>query len=317
MGNVTRAGGGPGTSSLFDMARGLSKEATKSKQDGQLKVAAKWEGQRTSDPALKVLWTPPAQVDDAALRSLHRSLALSAESGGGDFTVRHVRADGRLSFAAVLMVPDLPGQQDEDGFAGPGLRIFSRDGVELMPGRSLLPAYLDPVSGAVQFRTELPRARAAADKFLKALRKALVRECLWLFSDLEQKGGDVWENFLRGFSWNVKIGVCTDPANRARLQEMLRYRCAGGGGGGGHGGHGGNGGNGVGARWTSLSGYVSRMPESQCHIFFATGRDVQVGAVPRLIGLFFFGVFLCPNSTFFFRGRPCWRVSCRKGRRCC
>ena len=117
---------------------------------------------------------------------------------------------------------------------------------------------MDFVNGAVYCHTPVPVGDKAQAMFTKALRKALVSEMIGLIGEIESKGGDTWDRFYNNFSWNIKMGVCTDFYNRTKLQEFLRFRISG-----------------DSTRWISLRNYVDEMPEHQQHIFFVTNPGLK------------------------------------------
>ncbi len=209
------------------------------------------------NPLPFALATNPEQLSDDDLYEIYKNLVFFQSHEG--LVIKHTNVKGRLSFSAIFLVPDFPISDEEtEGFQNSGLKLFSSEGVQIKPGSSVLPEYLDFVNGAVYCHTPVPVGDKAQAMFTKALRKALVSEMIGLIGEIESKGGDTWDRFYNNFSWNIKMGVCTDFYNRTKLQEFLRFRISG-----------------DSTRWISLRNYVDEMPEHQQHIFFVTNPGLK------------------------------------------
>lgn len=53
------------------------------------------------------------------------------------------------------------------------------------------------------------------------IKKKLVRKVLDMLKKMEP---DVYEEFWKEFSTNIKLGIMEDPTNRTRLSKLLRFR---------------------------------------------------------------------------------------------
>jgi molecular chaperone HtpG len=124
--------------------------------------------------------------------------------------------------------------------------------------KELLPEYLSFVRGVVDapdLNLNISREILQQDRLVRNIRKNLVRKLLELLQGLPSED---YHSFYDEFGAVLKVGIHTDPDNRSRLADLLRYHTTS-----------------STDKWVSLKTYVEEMKPDQKEIYFATGDDLS------------------------------------------
>jgi len=170
----------------------------------------------------------------------------------------HMKFEGTTEYYALLYLPskapwDLFNPEQQHGVQLYCKRVFIMDNC-----KELMPDYLRFVRGLVDapdLNLNVSREILQQDRLVRNIRKNLVKKVLGQLKDME--AGD-YETFWNEFGPILKIGVHTDPDNRKKLSDLLRYKTSK-----------------SGDKWVSLETYVANMPEDQKAIYYITGDDAQ------------------------------------------
>ncbi len=170
----------------------------------------------------------------------------------------HIKLEGTTEYTALLYVPskapiDLFQPEFKHGVHLYCRRVFIMDNC-----KELLPEYFSFVRGVVDapdLNLNISREILQQDRLVRNIRKNLVRKLLEL---LQEMPPDDYHSFYDEFGAVLKVGIHTDPDNRSRLADLLRYRTAS-----------------SGEKWVSLKTYVEGMKPDQKDIYFATGDDLS------------------------------------------
>ena len=168
----------------------------------------------------------------------------------------HLKMEGTTEYTALLYVPgqapfDILSPERKHGVHLYCKRVFIMDDC-----KELIPDYFSFIKGVVDasdLNLNVSREILQQDRLVRNIRRNLVIKLFDLLSGLEI---EKYEKFYNNFGQILKIGFPTDPENRDKLAELVRYRTTRSEG-----------------KLTSLKDYVSRMKPDQKEIYYITGEN--------------------------------------------
>ncbi len=172
----------------------------------------------------------------------------------------HIKAEGTLSYTALLFIPKKASYDFFTKSFKRGLRLYS-NGVMIMDKcEELLPEYFGFVQGLVDspdLSLNISREMLQHDRQLSAiannLKKKIQSELLKLLNNQREK----YEVFYKAFAQSIKYGVYEMYGmNKDFLKDLLLYHSA------------------KEEKLVSLKEYVEKMPEEQKYIYYAAGDSL-------------------------------------------
>jgi molecular chaperone HtpG len=204
------------------------------------------------------LWArPKSEITDEQYKEFYHHVAHAFDD---PWARLHVRAEGVVSYQALLFVPatrplDLYDPQRRHGVKLYVKRVFIAEDLE-----GLMPRYLRFVRGVVDsedLQLNVSRETLQHSPVLAKIKKDLTKRVL---DELERRAkaedGD-YASFWENFGAALKEGIYEDHEQRERLLELARFRSTASDG------------------WVSLADYVARMKPGQEAIFTISGEHLE------------------------------------------
>lgn len=173
----------------------------------------------------------------------------------------HISVDGMVSYNAILYIPENMPYDFYTKEYEKGLELYS-SGVMIMNKCSdLLPDYFGFVKGIVDsedLSLNISREMLQHDRQLKLIAKNIKNKIKGELESMLKNDREKYEKFFKTFGRQLKYGVYSNfGANKDVLQDLLMFYSSNE------------------KKLVTLAEYVSRMPEDQKYIYYASGESID------------------------------------------
>ncbi|MGG3470307.1 molecular chaperone HtpG [Neobacillus pocheonensis] len=173
----------------------------------------------------------------------------------------HISVDGAVRYNAILYIPEnIPFDYYSPEFEK-GLELYSSGVLIMNKCSDLLPDYFSFVKGMVDsedLSLNISREMLQHDRQLKLIAKNISKKIKSELQALMKNEREKYDEFYKSFGRQLKYGVYSDyGTNKEELQDLLMFYSS------------------KEKKMVTLDEYVSRMPEDQKYIYYATGDSIE------------------------------------------
>ncbi|MEC0123708.1 molecular chaperone HtpG [Paenibacillus pabuli] len=184
----------------------------------------------------------------------------------------HISADGAVVYNAILFIPENTPFDYYTKEYEKGLELYSNGVLIMDKCGDLLPDYFGFVKGMVDsedLSLNISREMLQHDRQLSLIAKNIKNKIKSQLQSLLKDERENYEKFYQAFGRQLKYGVYSDyGVNKDTLQDLLLFSSS------------------KEKKLVSLDEYVSRMPEDQKYIYYASGESIErIEKLPQIEGV--------------------------------
>jgi len=184
----------------------------------------------------------------------------------------HISADGAVVYNAIPFIPENTPFDYYTKEYEKGLELYSNGVLIMDKCGDLLPDYFGFVKGMVDsedLSLNISREMLQHDRQLSLIAKNIKNKIKSQLQSLLKDERENYEKFYQAFGRQLKYGVYSDyGVNKDTLQDLLLFTSS------------------KESKLVSLDEYVSRMPEDQKYIYYASGESIsRIEKLPQIEGV--------------------------------
>ncbi|MBE4908446.1 molecular chaperone HtpG [Bacillus luteolus] len=171
----------------------------------------------------------------------------------------HISVDGTIRYNAILYIPEKTPYDFYSKEYEKGLELYSNGVLIMNKCADLVPDYFSFVKGLVDsedLSLNISREMLQHDRQLKLIAKNINKKIKSELQAMLKNEREKYDEFYKSFGRQLKYGVYSDfGSNKDVLQDLLMFYSS------------------KEKKMVTLDEYVSRMPEDQKYIYYATGES--------------------------------------------
>ncbi|MFS0673458.1 molecular chaperone HtpG [Ornithinibacillus sp. 179-J 7C1 HS] len=173
----------------------------------------------------------------------------------------HLSVDGSIRYNAILFIPENRPFDYYSQDYQKGLELYSNGVLIMEKCADLIPDHFSFVKGLVDsedLSLNISREMLQHDRQLKLIAKNINKKIKQQLISLQRDDREKYEKFFEAFGRQLKFGVYNEfGANKDTLKDLLLFYSS------------------KEKKLVTLAEYVSRMPEDQKYIYYATGDSID------------------------------------------
>ncbi len=173
----------------------------------------------------------------------------------------HINAEGTVSYRAILYIPETMPYDYYTKEYEKGLELYSNGVLIMNKCPDLLPDYFSFVKGMVDsedLSLNISREMLQHNRQLNLIAKNIKNKIKSELEHLLKNERDKYEKFYNSFGRQLKYGIYSDfGSNKETLQDLIMFYSS------------------QEKKLATLAEYVSRMPEEQKYIYYASGESIE------------------------------------------
>ncbi|WP_419954253.1 molecular chaperone HtpG [Neobacillus niacini] len=173
----------------------------------------------------------------------------------------HISVDGTIRYNAILYIPEKTPFDFYSKEFEKGLELYSNGVLIMDKCADLLPDHFSFVKGMVDsedLSLNISREMLQHDRQLKLISKNINKKIKSELQSLLRNEREKYEEFYKSFGRQLKYGVYSEfGANKEVLQDLIMFHSS------------------KEKKLVTLDEYVSRMPEDQKYIYYASGDSIE------------------------------------------
>jgi molecular chaperone HtpG len=173
----------------------------------------------------------------------------------------HISVDGTIRYNAILYIPEKTPYNFYSKEFEKGLELYSNGVLIMDKCADLLPDHFSFVKGMVDsedLSLNISREMLQHDRQLKLISKNINKKIKSELQSLLNNEREKYEEFYKSFGRQLKYGVYSEfGANKEVLQDLIMFYSS------------------KEKKLVTLDEYVSRMPEEQKYIYYASGESID------------------------------------------
>lgn len=206
--------------------------------------------------SMKAIWTKSKDdVTEEEYEEFYRHISHNWDS---PLDRIHMKFEGTTEYSILLFIPSkAPFDLFRDDRKN-GLNLYCKKVFIMDDCKELIPEYLGFVEGVVDapdLNLNVSREILQQDRLVRNIRKNVVKKVLELLKNMDS---EKYTTFFKEFGGVLKAGIPTDPENKDKISDLLRYQTTKSDG-----------------KYKSLSEYVEDMKEDQKAIYYLTGENIN------------------------------------------